>query len=101
MLESVEALTKCRPSNCCTWSINLETFHNNFCLFLFNRAEAEAEGIFNEYVVEAETYARIIQEQNLTVEGFLAYMGVRTVGLAHNPVYAGIDAPAKTAYLGP
>ncbi|XP_072031327.1 mitochondrial prohibitin complex protein 2-like [Amphiura filiformis] len=74
---------------------------NSEARIALTRAEAEAEGVFNEYVVEAETYIKIVQEQNLTTEGFLAYMGVRTVGLAHNPVYAGIDAPAKTAYLGP
>ena len=63
-----------------------------------NRAKNEAEGIYNEYETEANTYTKIMTEQDLTTEGFLAYMGVRTIGLAHNPVYAGINAPAKTAW---
>lgn len=62
------------------------------------RAKNEAEGIYNEYETEANTYTKIMTEQDLTTEGFLAYMGVRTIGLAHNPVYAGINAPAKTAW---
>ncbi|XP_071791636.1 uncharacterized protein [Asterias amurensis] len=66
-----------------------------------NRADAEAKAIFNQYETEAQTYVQIIDEQGLTTEGFLAYMGVRTIGLAKNPVYAGVDAPAKTSYTTP
>eukprot|EP00058_Branchiostoma_floridae_P002740 XP_002588228.1 hypothetical protein BRAFLDRAFT_86671 [Branchiostoma floridae] len=65
-----------------------------------SRAEAEAEAILNEYQTEADTYATIIQRQGLTTEGFLAYMGVRAISSSKNPVYAGVKAPAKTAYLG-
>ncbi|XP_038048841.1 uncharacterized protein LOC119722673 [Patiria miniata] len=64
-----------------------------------NRAEAEAKAIYNQYETEAQTYLQIMQEQNLSTAGFLAYMGVRTIGLAKNPVYAGVDAPAKTSYI--
>ncbi|KAI8497828.1 hypothetical protein Bbelb_244800 [Branchiostoma belcheri] len=65
-----------------------------------SRAEAEAAAILNEYQTEADTYATIIQRQGLTTEGFLAYMGVRAISSSRNPVYAGVKAPAKTAYLG-
>ncbi|XP_022079259.1 uncharacterized protein LOC110973086 [Acanthaster planci] len=63
------------------------------------RAEAEAKAIYNQYETEAQTYVQIMQEQDLDTSGFLAYMGVRTIGLAKNPVYAGVDAPAKTSYI--
>ena len=60
------------------------------------RAKAEAEGILNEYTEEAKTYKSLMDSNSLNVEGFLAYMGIRAIEEQNNPVYVGMDAPAKT-----
>ncbi|XP_002739412.1 uncharacterized protein LOC100367895 [Saccoglossus kowalevskii] len=62
------------------------------------RADSESAAITKQYETEAETYKQIIDTQGLTVDEFMAYMGVRTIGSAKNPVYASVDAPAKTSY---
>ena len=36
---------------------------------------------------------------NLTTEGFLSYLGVRAISAATNPVYVGMNGPAKTSYV--
>lgn len=65
-----------------------------------NAALAQAEAILAQYQQETQAFANIVVQQNLTTDGLLAYLGVRVVSQAANPVYAGIDAPAKTSYLG-
>ncbi|XP_077997429.1 uncharacterized protein LOC144450659 [Glandiceps talaboti] len=64
-----------------------------------NKAENEAAAIEKQYETEANTYRDIMNSQGLGVEGFLAYLGVRTIGAAKQPVYAGMKAPAKTSYV--
>ena len=39
-----------------------------------------------------------MQSNSLNVEGFLAYMGIRAIEEQNNPVYVGMDAPAKTSW---
>ncbi|XP_071823258.1 uncharacterized protein [Apostichopus japonicus] len=65
-----------------------------------NAAVAQAEAILAQYEAEANAFANIIIEQDLTTDGLMAYLGVRVVSEAANPVYAGIEPPAKTSYLG-
>ena len=66
-----------------------------------SRAKAEAEGILNDYKKEAEAYKSLVQSTGLgfTTEGFLSYMGVRVIEDAKNPVYIGMQAPAKTNWM--
>ncbi|XP_070570516.1 uncharacterized protein [Ptychodera flava] len=66
---------------------------------ILNRAQNEAKAIEKQYETEAETYSNIMTSQGLGVEGFLSYLGVRTIGEAKQPVYAGMKAPAKTSYV--
>lgn len=65
-----------------------------------NTAAAEAQAILAQYEEEAAAFANIMTEQELTTDGLMAYLGVRVVSQASNPVYAGIASPAKTSYLG-
>lgn len=71
-----------------------------FYIILWHRAIAQAEAILAQYEAEANAFANIIIEQDLTTDGLMAYLGVRVVSEAANPVYAGIEPPAKTSYLG-
>jgi prohibitin 2 len=63
-----------------------------------NLAKAEAEAILEQYNKEAEAYESIMGSGGLafTSEGFISYMGVRVIADAKNPVYIGMNAPAKT-----
>jgi len=65
-----------------------------------NLAEKEAEAIIAQYNKEAEAYESIMGAQGLgfTPEGFISYMGVRVIADAKNPVYIGLDSPAKASY---
>jgi len=67
------------------------------------RATANADGIYNEYVKEAETYKMLVSPSGLgfNTEGFLSYLGVRTIADARNHVYVGMKAPAKPSYTTP
>ncbi|XP_062621703.1 uncharacterized protein LOC134283276 [Saccostrea cucullata] len=67
---------------------------------LNNRAKTEAEAILTQYQKEAEAYKQIIEASGLgfTVEGFISYLGVRVIADAKNPVYIGLQSPAKSAY---
>jgi hypothetical protein len=33
-----------------------------------------------------------------SIDGFISYLGVRVIADAKNPVYIGLDSPAKTVY---
>lgn len=67
------------------------------------RALASAEAIIDQYTKEAEVYADIVGPAglNLTIEGFLSYIGIRAISSAKNPVYIGLKGPAKTSYVTP
>ncbi|GFR63356.1 sPFH domain band 7 family protein [Elysia marginata] len=65
------------------------------------QADAEAEAILQQYKKEAEAYSSILQSSglNFSPEGFISYLGVRVIADAKNPVYIGLQSPAKTSYL--
>ncbi|WAR27568.1 hypothetical protein MAR_013272 [Mya arenaria] len=67
------------------------------------RAEQEAKAIIEQYQKESEAYAQILDPNGLgfTVDGFIAYMGVRVISSAQNPVYIGLQSPAKSSYMTP
>ena len=67
------------------------------------RANAEAEAILEQYRREAEAYKEILSSNGLgfTVEGFISYMGTRVISSAKNPVYIGLQSPAKSSYATP
>ena len=64
------------------------------------RANAEAAAIITQYEREAEAYESIVSAAGLdfTPEGFISYLGVRVIASAKNPVYIGMQSPAKTTY---
>ncbi|XP_053385379.1 uncharacterized protein LOC123539069 [Mercenaria mercenaria] len=76
---------------------------NSDARILKARAEAEAEGIIQQYEKESEAYQQILSSSGLgfTVEGFISYMGVRVISSAKNPVYIGLQSPAKSSYQTP
>ncbi|XP_021354142.1 uncharacterized protein LOC110450764 isoform X2 [Mizuhopecten yessoensis] len=67
---------------------------------LENRAVSEANSIIAQYSKEAEAYELILSSSGLafTVEGFISYLGVRVIADAKNPVYIGLQSPAKSSY---
>lgn len=67
---------------------------------LANRATTEAQAIIAQYEKEAEAYKKIVEASGLgfTIDGFISYLGVRVIADAKNPVYIGLDSPAKTVY---
>ncbi|KAK3082892.1 hypothetical protein FSP39_008218 [Pinctada imbricata] len=67
---------------------------------LMNKANSEAEAIITQYQKEAEAYKKILDVSGLgfTIEGFISYLGVRVIADAQNPVYIGLESPAKTKY---
>jgi len=62
------------------------------------KAEAEAKAIYNAYVTEAETYKLIMDNQNLTIDGLLAYLTTRAIQTVHSPVHVNLEAPANTKF---
>lgn len=62
------------------------------------RAQTQAMAILDEFEREADSYARIVQTQNLTVEGLLAYLGNRLIGESQSAVLGNVDPPAKSSY---
>ncbi|PVD39249.1 hypothetical protein C0Q70_01877 [Pomacea canaliculata] len=68
-----------------------------------NKAKAEAEAILTQYRTEAEAYTNVISANglNFSPEGFISYLGVRVIASAKNPVYIGLESPAKTSYKTP
>ena len=66
----------------------------------FCRAKAEAQAILTQYQREGEAYESIISTSGLgfTPAGFISYMGTRVISSAQNPVYIGLQSPAKTSY---
>lgn len=62
------------------------------------RATSEAKAILNAYTTEAETYKTIMDNQNLTITGFLSYLTTRAIQSVKEPVYVNLDAPAKTTF---
>lgn len=73
---------------------------NSEARILQNRAVAEASAIIAQYSKEAEAYEHILSSSGLafTVEGFISYLGVRVISDAKNPVYIGLQSPAKSSY---
>ncbi|XP_046330071.1 uncharacterized protein LOC124113655 [Haliotis rufescens] len=70
---------------------------------LENQARAEAEAIQTQYEKEGEAYESILSSNGLgfTTEGFISYMGVRVISSAKNPVFIGLQSPAKSSYMTP
>ena len=62
---------------------------------LKTKARAEAEAILNAYATEAQSYAAIMNKQNLTVTGLISYLTKRAIQSAGNPVYVNLDPPTK------
>ena len=62
------------------------------------RAQTDAMAILDEFEREADSYARIVATQNLTVEGLLAYLGNRLIGESQTPILGNVDPPAKSSY---
>ena len=62
------------------------------------KAEAEAKAIVNAYETEAKTYKSIMENQGLTVEGFLSYLTTRAIEGASSDVNVNLDPPAKTKF---
>lgn len=67
---------------------------------LYNRANLEAEAIVTQYQMEAEAYQNVLSESglNFTVDGFLAFLGIRVISDASNPVYVSLQSPARSSY---
>ncbi|XP_076458704.1 uncharacterized protein LOC143292375 [Babylonia areolata] len=65
-----------------------------------SRANADALAIITQFEKEADAYESIVSSSGLefTPEGFISYLGVRVISAAKNPVYIGLDSPAKTRY---
>ncbi len=70
---------------------------------LLPRANAEATAILNQYEKEGEAYESILSANglNFSPEGFISYLGVRVISSAKNPVYIGLQSPAKSSYMTP
>ncbi len=62
------------------------------------RANAEAMAILDEFEREAETYAQIVESQDLTIPGLLAYLGTRVIGESDQTVLGNVQHPAKPSY---
>lgn len=62
------------------------------------RAITDAKAILDQYEKEADSYKVLKDSNNLDNEGFLAYMGIRAISNAQNPVHIGMKAPAKVSY---
>lgn len=62
------------------------------------KAEADAAAITAAFEAEAESYALVMTNQKLGVEGLLAYLSTRVLVESKKDVNIGIDAPAKTKY---
>ncbi|KAK7113613.1 prohibitin-2-like [Littorina saxatilis] len=73
---------------------------NSDARIMQNNAEREASSIVAQYDREAEAYESIVSAAGLgfTPEGFISYLGVRVIASAKNPVYIGLQSPAKTTY---
>lgn len=71
-----------------------------FCIL---RATSEAEAIIAQYEKEAEAYQKILSNTGLgfTIEGFISYLGIRVIADAKNPVFIGLQSPAKSSYAPP
>lgn len=96
-----EAETKRREANT-TRTIILDKAYSD-ARILESRANAEAEAIIKQYEKEAEAYKDILSDGGLgfSVEGFISYMGTRVISSAKNPVYIGLQSPAKSSYVVP
>lgn len=63
------------------------------------RANAEALAILDEFEREADTYAQIVESQNLTIPGLLAYLGTRVIGESERQILGNMQEPAKASYV--
>ncbi|KAJ8320463.1 hypothetical protein KUTeg_002050 [Tegillarca granosa] len=76
---------------------------NSDARILQNLAKSEAEAIIAQYEKEAEAYQKILSNTGLgfTIEGFISYLGIRVIADAKNPVFIGLQSPAKSSYAPP
>lgn len=66
-----------------------------------SRAQSEVQAIMEQYDKEAQAYDSIMGKDGLqyTKEGFISYLGVRVIADAKNPVYIGLNSPAKSSFV--
>ena len=69
-----------------------------FAPFLVFRAQSDSKAILDEYEKEADSYKQLKDANSLDNQGFLAYMGIRAISNAKNPVHIGMKAPARSSY---
>lgn len=74
---------------------------NSEARITINKAESDGQGILSEYHKEADTYKALVSADGLGLddEGFLSYMGIRTIQNSQNMVMAGMKAPARASYV--
>lgn len=67
---------------------------------LENKAKSEATAIVTQYEREAEAYENIVSGSGLgfTAAGFISYLSTRVLASAKNPVFVGLQSPARTVY---
>jgi len=78
-------------------AISIEKAQSNARVAL-TKADADAATITAAFDAEADSYALVMANQKLGVEGLLAYLGTRVIVESKKDVNIGIDAPAKTKY---
>jgi len=63
-------------------------------------AASQADAIKEQYEKEAEAYEDIMSSSglNFSPEAFISYMGVRVIADAKEPVFIGLQSPAKSSY---
>ncbi|KAK2161956.1 hypothetical protein LSH36_107g08005 [Paralvinella palmiformis] len=65
---------------------------------ILTRAQSDSKAILDEYEKEADSYKQLKDANSLDNQGFLAYMGIRAISNAKNPVHIGMKAPARSSY---
>lgn len=71
---------------------------NSEAKIILKRATADGKGILDQYMKEADSYKELKETNSLDNKGFLAYMGIRAISNAKNPVHIGMKAPAQSSY---
>ena len=78
-------------------AITLDVARTN-ARILVTKADNEATAILNAYETEADTYRSIMDNQGLTVEGFLSYLTTRAIESTSKDVNVNLEPPAKTTF---
>jgi hypothetical protein len=67
-------------------------------LFLFLRADAEAQIIKKQYSTDLKIYQQIKSSQGLDNEALLSYLAIRAISESKNEVNLAMKSPARTSY---